>query len=111
MAGLQPVDDIAATHNVLQHEYDIKKEHPELEDPSLGSYEEDDDDDEGVHAGLVFPTEEERITLRRVSDKLPYAAYRECLDFFPPTARSLKASSSGRRRRAGWTFLCMLATS
>jgi len=29
-----------------------------------------------VHAGLEFPTEEERKTLRRISDTLPWAAYR-----------------------------------
>lgn len=28
------------------------------------------------HAGLEFPTEEERLTLRRVSDTIPWNAYR-----------------------------------
>ncbi|KAJ7110640.1 peptide transporter PTR2A, partial [Mycena epipterygia] len=28
-----------------------------------------------VHAGLIFPTEEERATLRRVSDSIPWNAY------------------------------------
>lgn len=32
-------------------------------------------DDDGVHDGLQFPTEEERRTLRRVSDSIPWAAY------------------------------------
>ena len=32
-----------------------------------------------VHAGLEFPTEEERKSLRRVSDTLPWAAYRSYL--------------------------------
>lgn len=36
-------------------------------------------EDDGVHDGLEFPTEEERHTLRRVSDKLPWAAYRKSL--------------------------------
>jgi POT family proton-dependent oligopeptide transporter len=35
-------------------------------------------DDDGVHDGLQFPTEEERRTLRRVSDSIPWAAYSEC---------------------------------
>lgn len=36
-------------------------------------------EDDGIHDGLEFPTEEERHTLRRVSDKLPWAAYRMSL--------------------------------
>ncbi len=31
---------------------------------------------DGIHDGLEFPTEEEIATLRRVSDKLPWNAYR-----------------------------------
>lgn len=34
-----------------------------------------DDDDDSVHEGLEFPTEEELVTLRRVSDALPWTAY------------------------------------
>ncbi|KAJ7225107.1 PTR2-domain-containing protein [Mycena haematopus] len=30
---------------------------------------------DGIHDGLVFPTEEERATLRRVSDAIPWNAY------------------------------------
>lgn len=32
---------------------------------------------DGIHDGLEFPTEEERATLRRVPDSIPWAAYRE----------------------------------
>jgi POT family proton-dependent oligopeptide transporter len=32
-----------------------------------------------AHEGLTFPTEEERITLRRVADSLPWNAYRRLL--------------------------------
>lgn len=32
---------------------------------------------DGIHDGLVFPTEEERATLRRVADKIPWNAYRK----------------------------------
>lgn len=32
---------------------------------------------DGIHDGLQFPTEEERDTLRRVPDSLPWSAYRE----------------------------------
>ena len=30
---------------------------------------------DGIHDGLVFPTEEERATLRRVPDNVPWNAY------------------------------------
>ncbi|KAF7291146.1 putative peptide transporter ptr2 [Mycena indigotica] len=30
---------------------------------------------DGIHDGLVCPTEEERLTLRRVADKIPWSAY------------------------------------
>lgn len=32
---------------------------------------------DGIHDGLVFPTDEERATLKRVADKVPWNAYRE----------------------------------
>lgn len=32
---------------------------------------------DGIHDGLVFPTDKERETLRRVSDSVPWNAYRE----------------------------------
>ncbi|KAG5637406.1 hypothetical protein H0H81_004664 [Sphagnurus paluster] len=31
--------------------------------------------EDGIHDGLVFPTEEERLTLRRVADTIPWNAY------------------------------------
>ena len=34
---------------------------------------------DGIHDGLVFPTEEERATLRRIPDIIPWSAYREFL--------------------------------
>ena len=34
---------------------------------------------DGVHDGLEFPTDEEKETLRRVPDKIPWNAYRKCL--------------------------------
>jgi POT family proton-dependent oligopeptide transporter len=33
--------------------------------------------DDGIHDGLEFPTEEDKNTLRRVSDSIPWSAYRE----------------------------------
>ena len=48
---------------------------------------------DGIHDGLEFPTDEERDTLRRVSDSLPWSAYCECSScslssVLPPRARS-----------------------
>lgn len=37
----------------------------------------EDSELDGIHDGLVFPTEEERKTLRRVADTIPWNAYRE----------------------------------
>jgi hypothetical protein len=30
---------------------------------------------DGIHDGLIFPTEDERLTLRRVPDSIPWTAY------------------------------------
>lgn len=46
------------------------KEKGENESDLLPEYEFDE-----IHAGLEFPTEEERLTLRRVSDAIPWNAY------------------------------------
>jgi POT family proton-dependent oligopeptide transporter len=32
---------------------------------------------DGIHDGLVFPTNEDKATLRRVPDSIPYQAYCE----------------------------------
>ena len=37
----------------------------------------EDIESDGIHDGLVFPTDEERATLRRVSDHIPRSAYRQ----------------------------------
>ncbi|KAJ3785026.1 PTR2-domain-containing protein [Lentinula aff. detonsa] len=73
MAGLQPdvLDELVANRTVTHDEYEVKKKHDELEDIDAASFNEPD----GIHDGLEFPTEEERLTLRRVSDPLPWASY------------------------------------
>jgi proton-dependent oligopeptide transporter, POT family len=38
---------------------------------------------DGIHDGLEYPTEEERRTLRRVADRIPWAAYRMSLSLSP----------------------------
>jgi hypothetical protein len=40
-------------------------------------------DVDGIHDGLVFPTEEERATLRRVPDSIPWDAYRKSFVSLP----------------------------
>lgn len=70
MVGVQPDDDaIAGLSEAKQHAYlDEKYPHSDV------SHELD-----GIHDGLEFPTDEERATLRRVADKIPYHAYCEHL--------------------------------
>lgn len=57
--------------------------HDECEDGNKSSSEEyvvsSFYEDDGIHNGLEFPTEKEKNTLRRVSDSIPWNAYRECL--------------------------------
>jgi POT family proton-dependent oligopeptide transporter len=78
MAGLQTdgsaplaaLSEIAAVKK--SDSFDEKKsgEHSVSPHPA-NEYEPD-----GIHDGLVFPTEEERATLRRVADAIPWNAYR-----------------------------------
>lgn len=72
MAGLQADKDIIAGLAEAKHD-----EYEKNLDDSTSSEEHEPD---GIHDGLEFPTKEERNTLRRVSDSIPWAAYRE----FPP---------------------------
>ncbi|KAF9261642.1 PTR2-domain-containing protein [Marasmius fiardii PR-910] len=73
MAGLQtdiPADFAACSE--VAHREAGRKEHPlKISDSHSDNLYESD----GIHDGLVFPTEEEKVTLRRVSDKIPWNAY------------------------------------
>ncbi|THU85118.1 PTR2-domain-containing protein [Dendrothele bispora CBS 962.96] len=51
------------------HEAEMKKAFPEHDTSS------DEHVADGIHDGLQFPSEEERLSLRRVSDTIPWAAY------------------------------------
>ncbi len=68
MAGVQVEADLAA----LSHD---KQQEDEKGSPSVVTSEHGHELD-GIHDGLEFPTEEERATLRRVSDTIPWNAYR-----------------------------------
>ncbi|KAJ7134113.1 POT family-domain-containing protein [Mycena filopes] len=71
MAGLQTdVGAVAATGELLKH-------HPEKANSDEKSFDGASEElvADGIHDGLVFPTEEEKLTLRRVSDTIPWNAY------------------------------------
>ena len=70
MAGLQ------ADRDIIAGLAEAKRDEFELEKKGLAPSEASHDLD-GVHDGLEFPTAEEKATLRRVSDSLPWSAYRE----------------------------------
>ncbi|CAA7270518.1 unnamed protein product [Cyclocybe aegerita] len=65
MAGLQgDADALMAAAEIKKHDSISTEKHSEL-----------DHELDGIHDGLVFPTEEERATLRRVPDTIPWNAY------------------------------------
>ncbi|KAI0371994.1 oligopeptide transporter [Pilatotrama ljubarskyi] len=69
MAGLQADKDIiAGLAEAARDEVELDKKKIE----STTSHEHELD---GIHDGLEFPTDQERATLRRVSDTIPWAAY------------------------------------
>lgn len=64
-----------------------RHEHEYLDEKKTVTYSEDNVqvasstsfyEDDGIHDGLEFPTDEDRHTLRRVSDKIPWTAYSAC---------------------------------
>ena len=75
MAGLQTDTDIlAGLAEAKRDELELEKKG--IRPESRASTEEDLD---GIHDGLEFPTEDEKKTLRRVTDSIPWSAYREWL--------------------------------
>ncbi|KAI0674348.1 MFS peptide transporter [Trametes maxima] len=71
MAGLQADKDIiAGLAEAKRDEADYEKKHGLSESTTSHEHELD-----GIHDGLEFPTEEERATLRRVSDPIPWTTY------------------------------------
>ncbi|KAJ7444346.1 peptide transporter PTR2A [Mycena latifolia] len=73
MAGLQtdgtaPLAAISNVEAVREKDDSFDEKHPR------GSLEVQHEPD-GIHDGLEFPTEEERVTLRRVPDSVPWNAY------------------------------------
>ena len=76
MAGLQ-VDDaaIAAYAEAERNNYISEKKFHDSSDQVISSAASQELD--GIHDGLEFPTDEERDTLPRVADRVPWNAYRE----------------------------------
>jgi len=78
MAGLQADMDALAGIAHAKQQLSPEKSHTLDSDSSrdhegdLGAPVQD-----GIHDGLEFPTEEERKTLRRVADAIPWNAYRQ----------------------------------
>lgn len=63
--------EFAAAHEAALHKAD-SKENPNL---AASSSSKDEPELDNVHDGLEFPTEEERLTLRRVADSVPWNSY------------------------------------
>ncbi|EGN94531.1 hypothetical protein SERLA73DRAFT_171508 [Serpula lacrymans var. lacrymans S7.3] len=69
MAGLlHDRDAIAGLGEAVQHDTKLEKANSDI--VSVSGEELD-----GIHDGLEFPTDEEKVTLRRVTDSLPWNAY------------------------------------
>ena len=79
--GLEKDEKVRSSSSV-----DIHSDPPPLHDPHAGLVDEKvrasssvdihSDPLDDPHAGLVFPTEEELHSLRRISDSIPWTAYR-----------------------------------
>jgi POT family proton-dependent oligopeptide transporter len=73
MPGMGPDDTIAGLTEAKLDDYQDEKMQHSDDQIALSFYE-----DDGIHDGLEFPTEEEKQMLPRVSDDIPWSAYREC---------------------------------
>lgn len=71
MAGHGADDALAGLAEAKRVEY-VQEKSISLHDDKIASSIEDEID---IHDGLEYPTEEERHTLRRVSDTIPWNAY------------------------------------
>lgn len=86
MAGLQTDDAVFAGYAEAERDqYILEKKLGASHDHIVSEAASHDLD--GIHDGLEFPTDEERETLRRVPDYIPWNAYREfpfALGICPP---------------------------
>lgn len=98
MAAIQHDDNAIAAISEAKH---IQSE--EKRDMDLKSASDSEAELDGIHDGLEFPTEEEKLTLRRVADAIPWNAYCEWMLVSPYNIS--KSTSSDRYHRARGTFL------
>jgi proton-dependent oligopeptide transporter, POT family len=85
MAGLQTDDAaFAAYAEAERDQYILEKKLGTSHDHIVSEAASQELD--GIHDGLEFPTDEERETLRRVSDHIPWNAYRMyCVRILTPS--------------------------
>lgn len=103
MAGLQADKDILAGLAEAKHD-ELEYEKKNLDDSTSQEHELD-----GIHDGLEFPTKDERHTLRRVSDTIPWSAYCESIPIaFRPMAVLMLVQSDRVLRTVGAVFLLRL---
>lgn len=78
MAGLQTDMDALAGNAHAEKQMSPEKSHT-FDSDSLPYHKGDPEArvQDGIHDGLDFPTEEEKKTLRRVADAIPWNAYRQ----------------------------------
>ncbi|THH01943.1 hypothetical protein EW026_g848 [Hermanssonia centrifuga] len=76
MAGLQTDDAILAGYAEAQRDqYILEKKLDRSEDHVVSSAASHEHELDGIHDGLEFPSDDERYTLRRVADAVPWNAY------------------------------------
>ncbi|KAF8920832.1 peptide transporter PTR2A [Mucidula mucida] len=75
MAGLQVDAEIAAISETQRHLEINEKVDQKVHSDDVSSEVHHELERDGIHDGLEFPTKEERATLRRVSDAIPWNAY------------------------------------
>jgi POT family proton-dependent oligopeptide transporter len=77
MAGVQVDVDLLAAIAHAEKQSGQQKSHTFDNDyPSDHKHDPEVAVEDGIHDGLEFPTEEEKMALRRVADTIPWNAYR-----------------------------------
>lgn len=101
MAGLQ------ADKDILAGLAEAKRDEAEYEKQNIDDSTSQEHELDGIHDGLEFPTKDERHTLRRVSDSIPWSAYRESSPLTVRPMVVLMLVQSDRVLRVGRTVLLL----
>lgn len=75
MAGLHTDDSALAAYAEAEHEHYILEKKIDVSTEHVISSAASGEELDGIHDGLEFPSDEERETLRRVADSVPWNAY------------------------------------